>query len=331
MLMKNLRIIIALLAVMAVMVMIPVSVYAAQESGPIPYEDPVQTKEAFSAQTQDNAQNKEKTIVTQEFKYKKGETPDIPNKINQFGQVLTLASVSDPVESASLPENRTYTYQVSKTYTPEQLSQAPGNVKVTPVYGYGRRQVDRKETITGLSSNDVDMLSARKIYTDTNGRGPGAKEDGELVLAEVKYEVEHRDEHGIPDRYTAHVVYRGEESFEPLMHYTAVATYTGTETIIGEPSYTVVATYEGDAPAATETAELPPGVPDAEMTDPYAAAGSSESKSGFARLFSLGRLLTLGSLSKTGIATLAAVAAAILTIVIIGIYNKRRVRESSQA
>ena len=341
---KNARIIIALLAALAVMVTIPVSVYAAQESGTTQRsgssqgQGTVQSQEASSERQQSGSQNTEKTVVKQEFKYKKGETPNIPEKINQFGQILTLASVSDPVETASLPESRTYTYQVSRSYTPDQLSQAPGNVKVKPVYGYGRRQVDRKETITGLSNNDVDNLPLRKTYTDTNGRGPGATLNGELVLAEVKYEVTHRDEHGIPDSYTAHVVYRGEESHEPLMHYTATATYTDTKTVEGVPYYTVVATYEGDAPAegvasagAEEIAEQPVLTPDTEDAGPDAAVIASDSKNGIAGLVSLGRLLSLGAFSKTGAATLAAIAAAALTIVIIGVYNKRRVRESSRA
>ena len=358
---KNARIIIALLAALAVMVTIPVSVYATQGpgttqiSGSAQGQSTVQSLEADVWRPQSVSQNIEKTVVKQEFKYKKGETPDIPEKINQFGQVLTLASVSDPVESASLPGSRTYSYQVSKSYTADQLAQVPGNVKVSPVYGYGRRQVDRKETITGLSNNDVDSLPLRKAYTDTNGRGPGANTDGELVLAEVKFEVTHRDKHGIPDMYSAHVVYRGEENHTPLMHYTATATYTNTKTEEGVPYYTVVATYEGDAPAAAtyddnpsaagdapalagEITEQPVVIPDADADgsvtdadDPDAAAVASDSKSGIVGLVSLGRLFSPGALSKTGAATIAAIAAAALTIVIIGVYNKRRVRESSRA
>ena len=168
-----------------------------------------------------------KMTVTREYTYKEGEAPNIPETINQFGQVFTLVSVSEPVESVTLPDTRTYTYSVSRTYTPDQLSQVPPNVQLTPVYGEGRRQVDRNEKISGLSNNDVDKLPQRKTYSDTNGRGPGAGADGELVLAEVKYETAGVDEYGIPKKYTAHLVYRGEETYSQLLYYTAVVTYTG--------------------------------------------------------------------------------------------------------
>ena len=113
------------------------------------------------------------------------------------------------------------------------------------------------------------------------------------------------------------------------MHYTATATYTDTETIEGVPSYTVVAIYEGDAPALDGAAEQPLLTPGAETADPDAAAFHSDSKSGIAGLIALGRFFSLGAFSKAGAATIAAIAAAALTIVSIGVYTRRRVSESS--
>ena len=204
----------------------------------------------------------EKVTATREFTYKEGEDPDIPESISQFGQTLTLASVSAPVRNTASTQTRTYSRRVPATYTPDQLAQAPPNATLTPVYGEGRRQVDRKETIRDLPNNDVEKLPMRKTYADTDGRGPGAASDGDLALAEVKYEVTGLDTDGLPNKYSAHVVYRGEEKHTVLLYYTAEETYTREAAEGGETTYTVVATYEGYAPAAgdeTEGGSVPAG------------------------------------------------------------------------
>jgi len=298
--------IIVLLAAVAVIATIPVSVYATQETGP--------------------GEDGQKTRVTQEFTYKAGESPDIPKRINQFGEVLSLASVSEPVLSGSLPETRTYSYTVSSSYTPDQLAQAPKNVKLTPVYGTGVRQVDRREALTGLPNNDVESIPTRHTYIDTDGMGPGSSQSGELVLAEVKYELVGRDTDGIPNNYTAHVVYRGEETYTALMYYTATATYTTTTTEEGVATYTVVAVYEGEAPAAPQE-----NIPEAEP--PLGGTGSDGSagpaipgdQSGGANVW---LPFSLGTISPLGAATFATIVTAILALMILGIFNRRRLRES---
>jgi len=289
--------------------------------------------------------------VTQEFTYKAGEKPNIPETISQFGQTLTLVSVSEPVESASLPETREYTYEVSKTYTPDQLSQAPKNVKLTSVYGDGSRQVDREETIRNLPNNDVERLPMKMSYTDTNGRGPGAKADGELVLAEVKYEVTSRDKDGLPNKYTAQVVYRGEETYSALLYYTATATYTETRTEDGAKAFTVIATYEGDAPADDAWSPAPEG---ADGLDGDIGAASQNGRDDAAEAVNLGIRDTgsagtfeglhgglpllmpsllqgaLIELSPVGMATLATIIAAVVALTVLGVYNRRKFRESSE-
>jgi hypothetical protein len=333
--------IIALLAAVAVMAIIPTGVYAVENHEPASIE--------------------EKTRVIQEFTYKAGDSPSIPEKISQFGEILILISVTEPKESKSLPKNRTYSYKVSKYYSPTQLSQVPGNVKVTPLYGEGSRQVDREETIRNLSNNDVDKLPVRRIYTDTDGVGPGASVKGDLALAEVRYEVTHRDEYGIPDEYTAHIVYRGEEKYQAILYYEAVATYTGTETIEGESTFTVVATYEGDLPEESAPpsggndageSSLAAGENDAEESyppagdaepeeDPIFMVGTEPSESSpsvseaesseNSPLSGIVQLpFSLGSISPVGAATLATAVAAVLAILIIGINNRRRIREDSR-
>ena len=212
---------------------------------------------AGAAFAQEGAQG-EKTTVTQEFTYKEGEAPDIPSGISHFGQTLTLVSVSSPVASTAPAKTSAYTYQASVSYTPDQLSQAQPGAELTPVYGTGKRQVDREETIRDLPDNDVEKLPVRKVYSDTDGRGPGATVNGDLALAEVKYEVTGLDTDGLPNKYSAHVVYRGEETYSVLLYYTAEATYTGTVAEVGETTYTVVATYEGYEPAPAEGPEDSP-------------------------------------------------------------------------
>ena len=299
-------IILLLLAIMTAIAMIPAGAYAASE----------------------------KTTFQQEYTYREGETPNIPQEIIQFGHIFTLVSVSEPVATAALPAKRSYTYQVSASYTPEQLSQAPKNTKLKPVYGTGKRQVDRRETVDGLPDNDVERLAQTKVYKDTNGRGPGARRAGELVLAEVKYEPVGRDEYGIPNDYKAHVVYRGEERYRALLSYNAVTTYTDTAAEDdGVTTYTVVATYEGDAPGSDgydEPAVAGTGGDDSGGADAI-GSGITDTHSAVAALKAfLFRLpFSLGALSPFGAAAIATIAAAALTLVFLGVYNKRRLREST--
>ena len=263
----------------------------------------------------------EKTTFQQEYTYNEGETPNIHEEISQFGQVFKLVSVTEPVATSSLPRERSYTYKVSVYYTSDQLSQVPGNVKLTPIYGTGKRQVDRKETIRNLSDNDVDRLPRLKTYSDTNGRGPGAGVRGQLVLAEVRYEPKGWDEDGIPNNYTAYVYYRGEETYLALTHYEAVRTYTDTITEDGEVTYTVVATYEGEAPAGDPDEDLAPVV----IEEDGAGADNfgGEPAASFRFPFSP------SSLSPLATAAIATIAAAVLTLVFLGIFNRRRLRESA--
>ena len=272
----------------------------------------------------------EKTTFQQEFTYGEGETPNIPQEISQFGQVFTLVSVTEPVATSSLPKSRSYTYRVSAGYTPEQLSQAPVNARLTPIYGLGKRQVDRRETIRELPDNDVDRLQKRKAYKDTNGRGPGAGSRGELTLAEVRYEPMGWDEYGLPDNYTAHVVYRGEESYRKLLYYEAVSTYTDTVAEEGVSAYTVVATYEGPAPPDDDAVDELAAVPTGEDPEPgEPAPQGAESTASAPGENSFRFPFSFDTLSPLGAAAIATMAAAVLTLFFLGVYNRRRMRESA--
>ncbi|MDR3363809.1 MAG: hypothetical protein LBS91_02490 [Clostridiales Family XIII bacterium] len=274
-----------------------------------------------------------KTTIKQEFTYEEGDEPDIPGAISQFGDVLRLVSVSDPVKTASLPSSRTYTYRVSGSYTEEQLSQLPPNARLTPVYGHGSRQVDRAETIENLPNNDVDSLPLYKIYTDTDGYGPGGSVSGDLMLAEAKYELVSRDGDGVPDNYTARLIYRGEETYSVILYYDAEATYTSTATAEGESTtYTVVATYEGDA-----AAEAAPPFADEAGDGP--ADGTGAGPGGDGTVSSIGdEGAALGgfafphkTLSPVGIATIAAFASAALMLLLFGIHEKKKAQRMQAA
>jgi len=272
----------------------------------------------------------QKSTFKQEYTYNEGETPGILQQIIQFGRVFTLVSVSEPVASETLPKKRSYTWQVSSSYTPEQLSKAPENTKLKAVYGTGKRQVDRKETIKGLPDNDVDRLEQRKVYKDTNGRGPGARKGGELVLAEVKYEPTGWDEYSIPNEYTAHVVYRGEEKYRALVCYNATTTYTSSIKEEGIKTYTVVATYAADEPA-----ELVGGGSGSDGDSyggigPGEEAGADKDSAVFgSNLFSFRLPFSFGAISPFGIIAIATIAAVVLAFVFLGLYNRRRLRESA--
>jgi len=213
-----------------------------------------------------------------------------------------------------------YAAEEKTIYTPEEAAQAPPGIKLTPIYGAGKRQVDRAETIKNLPDNDVDRLPRVKAYSDTTGRGPGAGARGELVLAEVRYEPKGWDEDGIPNNYTAYVVYRGEETYLQLTHYEAVtaraSTVTGEETtdsdeIADEDDAPVAEPYE---PAVDEGGDDP----DAGGVAAADGGGATPAKLPF----------SLSAISPLGAAAVATLVAAVLTLVMLGIYSRRRIRES---
>ena len=213
----------------------------------------------------------------------------------------------------------------------------------TPVYGTGKRQVDRVEIIENLPDNDVERLPRLMAYSDTKGRGPGAGADGELVIAEVRYIPTGWDEDGIPNNYTACVYYRGEEAYSAVLYYEAVATHTGTRTGDGEPADTVVVIDEGEPPADEDPDSPPPIASEGERPDvpppavsegegpgPAGPAAPETEGTGTASSASSFRLpFSLAGLTPLGTAAIATIAAAVLMLVFLGAYNRRRIHESA--
>jgi hypothetical protein len=77
----------------------------------------------------------------------------------------------------------------------------------------GERRVDKTEIISGLSSNDVNLLPQEKEFEITSAEAKSGTVKATLKLAGAKFEVSEVDEFGLPILYTATAVYRGVESY----------------------------------------------------------------------------------------------------------------------
>jgi hypothetical protein len=137
-------------------------------------------------------------------------------------------------------------------------------------------------------------------------------------------------------------VYRGEETYSAVMYYTASATYTGTaasvsgEAVENESTYTIVATYEGDVPEEVDVIADNPtdnslglGENANEGVQDPGSEASVDSGTAFGESFRLP--FWLDAVSPIGAAMLGAIVAAGLALLVMGYYNKRVIRENSQA
>jgi spermidine/putrescine transport system permease protein len=99
----------------------------------------------------------------------------------------------------------------------------------------------------------------------------------------------------------------------------------GAEGAEGASSYIIVATYEGDAPAAGSIAEAS----DIDAGTGYITEASDlDTEAG---MTSIRLPFSLGTISPVGAAMLAAVGTAVFAVLIIGVYNSRKIRGSSRA
>ncbi|MDR0875135.1 MAG: hypothetical protein LBN12_02870 [Clostridiales Family XIII bacterium] len=173
---------------------------------------------------------KESGQITMEYRYAAGEEVSIPDTIMQFGSEYRLIHKSDPIEEGSLPETRTYTYRISGLLTEEQIEELrdADDIKITPVKGSLKSQVERDVILKNRPTNDIEDLP-QVLYG--------------MKLAEASFAVAGKDGYGIPNKYTATTVYRGSETTEYIAYYAGEATYTRTVTEDGTLTYVVVATY----------------------------------------------------------------------------------------
>ena len=187
-----------------------------------------------------------------EYRFAEGETPDIPDTIEQYGFTYHLVSKSPPVLESTMPEVRTYTYNVSGALTQEQLNtiRGLGNVKLTPVNIVYERVVD-KEININMDTNDVDDVPKFMTFTVTSGTDPSGQEKKQLERVGVTFERAGVEAAGagtgqpyLPGGYIATVVYRGIETYTDVGYYTAEATFQTNETEDDIAVYVVVADYE---------------------------------------------------------------------------------------
>ncbi|MDR1954138.1 MAG: hypothetical protein LBQ21_06675 [Clostridiales Family XIII bacterium] len=214
------------------------------------------------------------TSLTIEYRYTQGEDiPEIPKTITRFGRKYSLVKAAEPVLESMLPRTRTYTYKVIGVVSKQDVAMVAGlgNVSLQPVLASVERKVDKTETITNLPTNEAEYLPRTKEYEISSDAYEGTVTKGALTRAGVEFELTGYDEYGIPDRYTATVVYRGIETYLEPQYYNAEATYT-TRTADTVSSYVIIADYKSDDKVTVTTPVIPtsPAIskPDSEAETP---------------------------------------------------------------
>ena len=131
-------------------------------------------------------------------------------------------------------------------------------------------QVDKFYVMTGLPDNDVTRLPVFMDFEVVSDTIIGGTMISTLQIVDVSFEVTGQDHLGLPNRYTAHITYRGQEGLHVLEFYDVTAYYAGVvESVIEQMAITgtyrpvVAATAPPAAPIAEEAREAiaPPEVP----------------------------------------------------------------------
>ena len=114
---------------------------------------------------------------------------------------------------------------------------------VTYIYESFIGQVDRYYTIEGLPDNDAIRLPSQMDFTVSSDASQGATQIATLNLLSVDYEITGTNTLGLPNNYSAHLTYRGQETWLELHHYTVTAYYEGyVESNVGQ--YVIKSHYE---------------------------------------------------------------------------------------
>jgi len=203
--------------------------------------------------------------LTVEYRYAEGQEPTIPTVIQRFGFTWYLVSQSAPVHISTLPNIRTYEYQINGAMTAAQLEDilGLGTITVNPIWSTFTKEFDQEVSIPGLLTNDVDEIPPGDFLDDDMVQyliDHGYIKDGtevqdivvnaELMPTGVEFEVTLWDD-GLPMEYTAHVVYRGEISFS-LQVFTSITLTITSDDEDELDVYVIFAEYESN--------ELPPPV-----------------------------------------------------------------------
>ena len=124
-------------------------------------------------------------------------------------------------------------------------------------------QVDCSYSLENLPDNDVARLPREMDFEVRSDAGQGATEIKTLTLLDVRYEQTGTNTLGLPTSYSAHMTFRGSESWLQLHHYIVTAYYAGyIQSSVGQ--YVVVSHYELEKVPQSPTAlpaEPVPAVP----------------------------------------------------------------------
>ena len=211
-----------------------------------------------------------------EYRFAEGETPNIPQTIEQYGFTYHLVSQSDPVLESSLPQTRTYTYEIHGLLTQEQIDEAGlQGITLTPVDVLFERKVDvelshlNTPRFRNMPTNDVDDIPLTYPCRVTSGTDPSGFETRNLERAGVTFEIAGYEagtngSPAPPAGYNATVVYRGLETYLAFGYYQADAVFTTKENEGDINYYVIVAYYETEAFAPpVEEFITDPAIPEA--------------------------------------------------------------------
>jgi hypothetical protein len=193
------------------------------------------------------------SAISREYAYTSGSSidvqkPDIPEKLSEGGMLYELDKTAEQDVSAD-PAGKTVEAAVRKIVSVEQYERSRGReafapeidferegyagtltldtVRCEPVHISLERKVDKTETLTGLSINDITELPEEKEWEITDDSTPGATQTTALRRAGMTQAVAGYDQYGIPNRWDVTIVYRGLEDYLQAGSYSAEATYQG--------------------------------------------------------------------------------------------------------
>ena len=240
-----------------------------------------------------------------EYRFKEGETPNIPETIEQYGFTYRLVSQSPPMLESTLPNVRTYTYRVQGLLTQEQIDEAGlQNITLTPVSVVMERKVDVEVVFKNMPTNDVDDIPSTYPCKVTSGTDPSGFETRTLERAGVTfdiagYETGPSGSPTPPAGYNATVVYRGVETYSEIGYYEANAVFRTTEDEGDTKYYVIVADYETEAfdPPVDEFI-VEPAVP--EVSGPVVIVDEDEPRLGQNILDVISGNVPFGSLDFVG-------------------------------
>lgn len=206
--------------------------------------------------------------INKEYRYIEGQaSPQIKETFtDENGNTYKLISSDSPIIDPSYEHpSQSYTKQITKeipledagaldAYFPASLLIEDGvfmgaiGLSADPystqnVYESYTGQVDRAYTLYGLPDNDASRLPTHMDFQVSSDASFGATTTTTLELLDVAYEVASTNSLGLPNNYTAYLVYRGQESWLAIHHYVVTATYAGSISS-AEEGYLITSHYQ---------------------------------------------------------------------------------------